>query len=127
MFLYNGHSSIGYGPLDPKNFTAADFPSSYQIMWVDGCVSYNYYHKDYIPLKQGGTKNLDLVTNGVEAPAFRGGHAMGQWLIKLLDGKSSSYKDLLVAAEDTEALRVVDGELDNEFRPDRYPITITNR
>jgi hypothetical protein len=127
VFIYNGHSSIGYGPLDPRNFTAADFPASYQLMWMDGCVSYNYYHKDYIPLKSGGTKNLDLVTNGLEAPAFRGGYANGQFLVKLLDGRSSSYRDLLLAAEDTEALRVVDGELDNEYRPDRFRIAITNR
>jgi hypothetical protein len=127
VFLYNGHSYIGFGPLDPRNFTAADFPSSYQILWIDGCVSYNYYEKDYIPLKQGGTKNLDLITNGIEAPSWRSGHAMGQWLVKLLDGKGSSYKDLLIAAEDTEALRVVDGELDNEFTPARFPMTITPR
>jgi hypothetical protein len=127
VFIYNGHSSIGYGPLDPRNFSAADFPASYQILWMDGCVSYNYYHKDYIPLKQGGTKNLDLITNGVEAPAWRGGVANGQFLVKLLDGRSSSYKDLLLAARDTEALRVVDGELDNEYRPDRYRIAITPR
>ena len=112
---------------NPSRFTAADFPASYQILWVDGCVSYNYYHKDYIPLKAGGTKNLDIITNGVEAPSWRSGHAMGQWLIKLLDGRSSSYKDLLVAAQDTEALRVVDGELDNEFTPARFPIVITPR
>ena len=127
VFLYNGHSYIGFGPLDPRNFSAADFPSSYQIMWVDGCVSYNYYEKDYIPLKQGGTQNLDIITNGVEAPSWRSGHAMGQWLVKLLDGKGSSYKDLLIAAEDTEALRVVDGELDNEFTPARFPMTVTPR
>ena len=124
VFLYNGHSSIGYGPLDPKNFTAADFPKSYQILWVDGCVSYNYYHKDYIPLKEGGTKNLDLITNGVEAPAWRSGHAMGQFLITFLNGKGASYKDLLLAARDTEALRVVDGELDNQFTPTKYKISI---
>lgn len=127
VFLYNGHSSIGYGPLDPSRFTAADFPASYQILWVDGCVSYNYYHKDYIPLKAGGTKNLDIITNGLEAPSWKSGHAMGQWLVTLLNGRSASYKDLLVAAEDTEALRVVDGELDNEFTPARFPITITPR
>jgi hypothetical protein len=127
VFLYNGHSSIGYGPLDPSRFTTADFASSYQILWIDGCVSYNYYHKDYIPLKAGGTKNLDLITNGIEAPSWHSGHAMGQWLIKLLDGKGSSYKDLLLAAKDTEALRVVDGELDNEFTPARYPIRVTPR
>lgn len=127
VFLYNGHSSIGYGPLDPRNFTAADFAKSYQILWVDGCVSYNYYHKDYIPLKEGGTQNLDLITNGIEAPSWQSGHAMGQWLTRFLDGSGSSYKTLLQAASDTEAMRVVDGELDNEFRPDRFRISITGR
>ena len=117
VFLYNGHSSIGYGPLDPKNFTAADFPSTYQIMWVDSCVSYNYYEKDYIPLKQGGTKNLDLITNGIEAPAWRSGHAMAQFVNRLTDGSGASYRDLLLAAEATESLRVVDGELDNTWTP----------
>ncbi len=127
VFLYNGHSSIGYGPLDPRNFTAADFAQTYQILWIDGCVSYNYYHKDYIPLKENGTKDLDLITNGLEAPAWRSGHAMGQFLITLLNGRGSSYRDLLIAARDTEALRVVDGELDNEFKPDRDRLTITPR
>jgi hypothetical protein len=127
VFLYNGHSYIGYGPLDPSNFTAADFPSSYQILWIDGCVSYNYYEKDYFPLKQGGTKNLELVTNGIEAPSWRSGHAMGQFVVTLLDGKAASYRDLLVAAKDTDPLRVVDGEVDNEFTPQRFPITITSR
>lgn len=118
VFIYNGHSSIGYGPLDPRNFTAADFPSSYQILWIDGCVSYNYYEKDYIPLKEGGTKNLDLVTNGLEAPAWRGGSANGKFLAELLSGGKASYHELLAAAHETEALRVVNGELDNEFDPD---------
>ncbi|MDB4944255.1 MAG: hypothetical protein JWP97_3789 [Labilithrix sp.] len=127
VFLYNGHSYIGFGPLDPKNFSAADFPKTYQLLWIDGCVSYNYYEKDYIPLKQGGTKNLDLITNGIEAPAWRSGHAMGQWLNVLLNGKGASYRDLLLAASDTEALRVVDGELDNEFTPTKFPMTITPR
>ena len=100
-------------------------------MWIDGCVSYNYYEKDYIPLKQGGTKNLDLVTNAVESPSFRSGHAMGQWLTVLLNGKGASYKDLLLAARDTdgpgESLRVVDGEVDNDFTPAKFPMTITPR
>lgn len=97
-------------------------------MWVDGCVSYNYYHKDYIPLKEGGTKNLDLVTNGLEAPAWRGGTANGKFLAALLTG-TASYRDLLIAAQDTEALRVVDGELDNEFDPTNAAtkVTITGR
>ena len=89
-------------------------------------MSYNYYEKDYFPLKQGGSKDLDLITNGVEAPSYRSGHAMGQFLIALLGGQAS-YRELLLAAKDTESLRVVDGELDNTFRPEATPIRISPR
>jgi hypothetical protein len=124
VFIYNGHSQIGYGPLDPSNFSASDFPSSYQILFIDGCVSYNYYEKDYIPLKSGGTKNLDLITNGLEASAYRSGYAVGSLVSLLLDGTQHSYLDLLGAAEATDALRVVDGELDNKYSPTATPIVV---
>lgn len=124
VFLYNGHSYIGFGPLDPSRFTAADFPKSYQILFIDGCVSYNYYEKDYIPLKEGGTANLDLITNGVEAPSFRSGFALGRFVSTLLGGTNASYKELLAAASATDSLRVVDGEVDNVFRPTTTPVTV---
>ncbi len=124
VFVYNGHSYIGYGPLDPSRFTASDFPSSYQIMFIDGCVSYNYYEKDYIPLKQGGTRNLDLITNGLEAPSWQSGYALGRFLGTLVNGKQASYLELLNVARATDELRVVDGELDNLYTPQKTPITI---
>ncbi|NOU32572.1 MAG: hypothetical protein HOO96_32105 [Polyangiaceae bacterium] len=127
VFLYNGHSYIGYGPLDPSNFTASDFPSTYQLLFIDGCVSYNYYEKDYIPLKAGKTKALDLITNGMETPQLRSGEALGKFVAALLDGKQESYRALLSAASDTDQLRVVDGELDNRYRPVKTPIVVTNR
>ncbi len=127
VYIYNGHSYIGYGPLDPSNFSTSDFPSSYQIMFIDGCVSYNYYEKDYLPLKSGGTKNLELITNGLEAPSWRSGYAVGQFVSTLVNGKQASYKDLLTAAEATDSLRVVDGEIDNKYVPSATPITVTNR
>jgi hypothetical protein len=52
---------------------------------------------------------------------------MGQFVATLLNGKSASYKDLLIAAQDTDPLRVVDGELDNTFTPARFPITVGSR
>jgi len=56
---------------------------------------------------------------------------MGQWLTTLLNGKGASYRDLLLAAQDTdgpgESLRVVDGEVDNDFTPAKFPMTITPR
>lgn len=126
VFLYNGHSNIGFGPLDPKNFSASDFPESYQILFIDSCVSYNYYEADYLPLKKGGTHNLDLITNAVEAPSFRSGFALGQFVSMLINGKQASYLELLESAEATgSGLRVVDGELDNKYDPAKKPITIT--
>ncbi|MEO6420969.1 MAG: hypothetical protein ABIP39_16275 [Polyangiaceae bacterium] len=131
VFIYNGHSYIGYGPLDPSHFSASDFPASYQIMVVNGCVSYNYYEKDYFPLKPGGTKNLELITNGLESWVNESGPAMGRLVGAIINGKQSSYTDILKAAQFTEfgydwgmdALRVVDGELDNKYSPTTTPIT----
>ncbi len=127
VFIYNGHSYIGAGPLDPSRYTAADFPASYQIMFVDGCVSYNYYEKDYFPLKTDGSKNLELITNGIEAPAYQSGYALGEFLKAMISGNQPSYRDLLQAARATDSLRVVDGELDNVYSPTKQSIRITNR
>lgn len=124
VFVYNGHSYIGYGPLDPSRFSASDFPSSYQILFIDGCVSYNYYEKDYLPLKSGATRNLELITNGLEAPSWRSGWALGRFLAKLVDGSQASYLDLLKEASATDSLRVVDGEVDNLYSPTKTPITV---
>jgi len=132
VFIYNGHSYIGYGPLDPGNFTAADFPSSYQIFFIDSCVSYNYYEKDYFPLKKGGTANLELITNGMETWTTGSGGALGQFIATLVDGKQRTYKELLKSAEvpggyswGGDALRMVDGELDNAYLPSKTPIVVS--
>jgi hypothetical protein len=124
VFIYNGHSYIGYGPLDPSRFSASDFPPSYQIMFIDGCVTYNYYEQDYFPLKERGSLDLDLITNGLEAPSWRSGWALGRFLNTLLNGQQAGYRDLLAAASATDELRVVDGELDNEYSPETTPISV---
>jgi hypothetical protein len=135
VFIYNGHSYIGYGPLDPSRFSSSDFPASYQIMFVNGCVSYNYYEKDYVPLKPGGTRNLDLVTNGLESWVNGSGPGVARFVAALIDGKQQSWSSLLKAAEfapgayawGNDALRVVDGELDNVYAPSAKPIVVTAR
>jgi hypothetical protein len=123
VFVYNGHSFIGFGPLDPKNFTKRDLPDSYQIFFIDSCVSYNYYERDYIPLKNRGTLDLDLITNGVEAPVSDSGPAQGRFIATILDARAS-YKDLLETVKATDSLRVVDGELDNTYSPSTTPVKI---
>ena len=61
-----------------------------------------------------------------EAPSFESGLALGQFIATLIDGKQESYLDLLASAEATgEAMRVVDGELDNKYKPSSKKITVT--
>lgn len=124
VVVYNGHSYIGYGPLDPEHYTPQSFTSGYQILWFDSCVSYNYYEKDFFKLKVNGSKDLDMITNGIEAPEYLSGEAEGKMLARLIDGSTPSYQTLLTAAKATDALRVVDGEIDNTYNPASKPIRI---
>lgn len=125
VVIYNGHSYIGYGPLDPDNFRETRFPRTYQLFFFDSCVSYNYYEKDFFTLKEGGSKNLDIITNGLEAPEWQSGEAEGKFLVKFLSGQHPSYQTLLEAAKATDSLRVVDGEIDNRFHPDRTSVKLS--
>ncbi len=125
VVVYNGHSYIGYGPLDPSNFTASSFPSTYQLFFFDSCVSFNYYEKDFFTLKPGGSKVLDLITNGIEAPEYKSGEMQGNLISRLLDGSLPSYQTLLGSASATDSLRVVDGELDNTYHPSRVKVRVT--
>ena len=132
VFLYAGHSYIGYGPLDPSNFTASDFPSTYQLFFVNGCVSFNYYDRGYWKVKEGGSKTLDTITNAIETPQYGSGEGAGRFLAELVSGKNGSYADLLTAAQfdyqvgswGRDGLRVVDGEQDNTFDPAKTRVTV---
>ena len=132
VFVYNGHSYIGHGPMDPGNFRASDFKKGYQILVFDSCVSFNYYEKGFIDLKSG-TRNLDLITNGLASATSDSGGSMGRLVAALIDGKGNSYPQVLKAAQFAEgwgsytgdALRVVDGELDNPWTPQKRPFTLT--
>lgn len=124
VVLYNGHSYIGYGPLDPDNFRPESFSPGYQILFFDSCVSYNYYEKDFFLLKPNGSKDLDMITNGLEAPEWMSGESQGKFVAKLLSGSMPSYQTLLEQAKETDSLRVVDGEIDNRWDPRRTPVRL---
>ena len=124
VVLYNGHSYIGYGPLDPEHFTSASFTRGYQILFFDSCVSYNYYEKDFFTLKPNGSKDLDMITNGLEAPEWMSGEAQGKFVAKMIGGSMPSYQTLLEQAAATDSLRVVDGEIDNRYDPRRTPVRV---
>ncbi len=133
VFLYNGHSHFGHGPLEPTMYGAQNFNDRYQVMLVNSCISYNYYHQDFLSMKPGGTKNLDMVVNGLPSYVLDGGVAMGRFLTGLIDGTQKTYFDLLSGMRldfswgerGYDPMRVVDGELDNAFAQSKTPLAIT--
>ncbi len=135
VFLYNGHSHFGHGPLEPTMYGAQNFNDRYQIMMVNSCISFNYYHQDFLGMKPGGSKNLDMVVNGLPSYVWGGGAALARMLTGLIDGQQKSYRELLTGMRlDTpwgergyDPMRVVDGELDNQYKKASTPLTITVR
>ncbi|MGH7285800.1 MAG: hypothetical protein ACRELY_30135, partial [Polyangiaceae bacterium] len=118
--------------LEPFLYGPQNFNSNYQIMLVDSCISYNYYHEDFFAMKPGGSQNLDMVLNGLPAYVNDMGVATANFLDGLIDGKQHTYIDLLKGMEINEPwgeynydpMRVVDGELDNQFSQSSSPITV---
>lgn len=133
VFLYNGHSHFGHGPLEPTSYGPQNFNDRYQIMFVNSCISYNYYHQDFLTMKPGGSRNLDMMVNGLPSYVWGGGQATAKLLAGLLDGTQKSYVDLLNAMRldmpwgerAYDPNRVVDGELDNVFSKTATPLTVT--
>ncbi len=123
VFLYNGHSHFGNGPLEPQLYGAQNFNDRYQVMLVNSCISFNYYHEDFLRMKPGGSKNLDMVLNGLPSYVNDGGVASAKFLTGLLDGSMKPYVDILKGMQldmpwgerAYDPMRVVDGELDNAF------------
>lgn len=133
VFLYNGHSHFGHGPLEPTLYGPQNFNDRYQIMLVNSCISFNYYHEDFLKMKPGGSKNLDMVLNGLPSYVLDGGVATARLLTGLIDGTQKSYFDLLSSMRldfswgerGYDPMRIVDGELDNVFSQARTPLVLT--
>ena len=131
VFQYTGHSHLGSGPLDARNYTAASFPNRYQILMVNSCVSFNYYNA-YFDMHPGGTTNLDTVTNGLPVYLEGSGLSAGRFAVAFLDGRFRSYADILGSMRvdlpwerGHDANRVADGETDNTFTPTRQRMTLS--
>ncbi len=131
VFLYTGHSHFGNGPLDPESYGTQNFNSNYQIMLVNSCISYNYYHTDFFNMKPGGTQNLDMIVNGLPSYVQDMGIESANFLTGLVNGTQESYTALLKGMEINEPwgrnydpMRVVDGELDNVYTPSKTPLTV---
>lgn len=133
VFLYQGHSHFGHGPLEPTAYVAGNFPNRYQVMLINSCVSFNYYDVDFLAMHPGGSKNLDVVVNGLPAYWTNMGQASANYVIGLVDGKNRSWIEILQgmvvqpswAPAGYDPIRAVNGELDNAFDPKQGAISWT--
>jgi hypothetical protein len=125
VFAYAGHSHFGHGPLEPTNYGAGNFPDRYQVMLVNSCLSYNYYDLDFIAMHPEGSRDLEVVMNGLPAYWNGMGESTAKYLIALLDGTGKSWAQVLDAMRinepwgesNYEPMRGVNGELDNVYDP----------
>lgn len=94
-------------------------------MAVNSCISFNYYEKDFLDMKPGGSKNLELVTNGLPSNVVDSGLSVGNLITGLIEAKKP-YAELLgaMAVGGYDPMRVVDGELDNQYDPARTPLVV---
>ncbi len=133
VFAYAGHSHFGHGPLEPTNYNGSNFPDRYQVMLVNSCLSYNYYDLDFIAMHPEGSRDLEVVMNGLPAYWNGMGESTAKYLIALLDGSNQSWSQLLDSMRinepwgenNYEPMRGVNGELDNVFDPSKTPLTVT--
>lgn len=99
---------------------------------IGSCSSFNYYQKDFLELKAGGSKNLETIVNGLPSYVWGGGEVTARFVTGLISGKQPTYPELLESMRlDTpwgersyDPMRVVDGELDNRYTRTSTPITI---
>ncbi len=131
VFQYTGHSHLGSGPLDARNYSASNFPDRYQILMVNSCVSFNYYNV-FFDMHPGGTRNLDTVTNGLPVYLEGSGESSARFAVAFLDGQFRNYLQILTSMKidlpwerGHDANRVADGESDNVFTPTTQRMTLT--
>jgi hypothetical protein len=126
LMVYDGHSGLG-GHLDlatiedTHGFRIQPPKHRYQIYFFNSCSSYTYYNTMYFGRKatstdRRGTKNLDILTNGL-ATYFSVIGESDMVLIKAIDqwaaGKPGQSYQELAAAIDSHNLFGVNGDEDN--------------
>lgn len=129
VILYHGHSGLGSNLHLPRlsmRLGEISLPKDrYQIIFFNGCTSYPYYASMYFNAKASrvdpkGTKNLDIVTNGMEGYFEAMGrlnrkfiYAIDHWV---MTGNKLSYQDILEnmrAQGDRVSFTGVNGDEDN--------------
>jgi len=134
LMIYDGHSGLG-GHLDLKaiarirGFRLSPNPNKYQIYFFNSCTSYTYYNTLYLQRKRSGgsslldakgTKNLDILANGLSTYFNNDQHQNIRLIDALLlfskSSKKTSYQRLAQRME-YDNLFVVIGDEDNPRSP----------
>jgi hypothetical protein len=138
LMIYDGHSGLG-GHLDLADIASTEgfkfsLPKDqYQIFFFNSCTSYTYYNTKYFQKKRGkgksrvdpkGTKNLDIMANGLETSFDLEQNASMAIITAIHDwaekGKWTSYQKLAKTIDD-DNLFSVNGDEDNPTRPGAKP------
>ena len=130
IFAYTGHSHFGHGPLEPWEYSGANFPDRYQTMLFNSCLSFNYYDEDFLTMHPRSTQQLDVVVNGLPAYWYGMGQSTASYVAGVLSGSSSWKQVLTQMAVNTpwqsgyDPMRAVNGEVGNAFDPATGALTI---
>ncbi len=132
VLIYNGHSGLGshlsIPTIESLEGLDVDLPrGKYQIYFFNSCSSYTYYNRSYFNRKRStddrlGTKNLDILTNGL-ATYFELENETDLALLRAIDswaerGTWTSYQQLAKRI-DSDNLFGVNGDEDNPKAPVR--------
>ena len=126
-----GHSHFGHGPLEPWEYSGANFPDRYQVLLFNSCLSFNYYDEDFLAMHPRGKDKLDVVVNGLPAYWQGMGQASASYVVGVLSGTQSWRQVLTSMAVNLpwqsgyDPMRAVNGELGNAYNPAQGAITIT--
>ena len=127
LVIYDGHSGLGrnlrLSAIRNEHDIQIHFDSNrYQIFMLDSCNSYEYWKREYFATKASGrdpvgSKNLDLIVNGLQSQFMTGASRSGI-LLRALDrwistGQFTSYAEIIDQFADSGSYPVVLGEEDN--------------
>ncbi|HLD75285.1 MAG TPA: hypothetical protein VJB34_10360 [Bdellovibrionota bacterium] len=127
IFIYDGHSGLGMNlDLRHKDFQNVHFdPQKYQIFYFNGCSTYPYFGGMF-PRAKGGTKNLEVITAGLQTSTETSFSNSVAFLNYFLDGKTRTYQQILEnidksnyedGSEEFTYLMGVSGDEDNLWTP----------
>jgi len=130
VFAYTGHSHFGHGPLEPWEYSGANFPDRYQTLLFNSCLSFNYYDEDFLAMHPRGKDKLDVVVNALPAYWQGMGQATANYVVGTLSG-GMSWKQVLTSMvvnlpwqSGYDPMRAVNGELGNAYNPAQGAITV---